>query len=526
MTGTDESKATPTEPQPQTPSHSTQTLVYEGQERATVPRYLFITEDRRLFRIEQSRVTVGSAPECDLTLRDPTVSRLHCSIRRAANRLLVFDEGSKNGVFLDGARVRSAELAVGATLTLGRTTLRATRTAPSARGAGRKVTFRDMVTQDRGMVEIFHHLERLAGTGLSVFIHGESGTGKELAAEAIHSLSPRAAGAWIPLNCGALPPEILEAELFGYEKGAFTGAEKAKPGVFEAAHGGTLLLDEIAELPLDQQPVLLRVLDSGKVRRVGSNRLRSVSVRIVSASNKDLFRWVRTGRFREDLYYRLTEAEVALPPLRDRPGDVPLLIRHFLDRLPRTGSPAEPPPPIRARLLAHKWPGNVRELRNLVRRAAALGWPTASEGLTAQTSSVVRPKPGGSLPAPGGREATCPVVPLVRACSVAAETATGYIISCPKEKPPQPPSSPPKQAGEPTQPGPPTGGNGPAIDINLPPLNLQPPVEFHGCTLDEVETRMIREALDQTRGNQSQAARLLGMNRSTFRLRLKRHGLT
>jgi DNA-binding NtrC family response regulator len=235
---------------------------------------------------------------------------------------------------------------------------------------------------------------------------------------------------------------------------------------------------------------------------------------------------VRTGRFREDLYYRLTEAEVTLPPLRDRPGDIPLLIRHFLDRLPRTGSPAEPPPPVRARLLAHKWPGNVRELRNLVRRAAALGWPTASERLSEQISSVSPKEPGGSPPAPDGREATCPVVPLVRACSAAAETASGYIVPCPKKMPNRTAPSSPEKPAVAIQPGPPTGNNGPANDINLPPLNLQPPVEFHGCTLDEVEVRMIRKALDQTHGNQSQAARLLGMNRSTFRLRLKRHGMT
>jgi two-component system, NtrC family, response regulator AtoC len=211
--------------------------------------------------------------------------------------------------------------------------------------------------------------ERVALSETAVLVEGESGTGKELVARAVHTLSPRAAGPFVPVNCGALPGQLLESELFGHARGAFTGAVEAKPGLAEMAEGGTLFLDEIGEMPLELQAKLLRFLESREMRRVGDTRLKRVDVRIVAATNRKLADEVKAGRFREDLYYRLNVVALHVPPLRERPEDIPDLVQHFLGRI---GSSKELTPEALDALTAYSYPGNVRELFNLVQRGAIL----------------------------------------------------------------------------------------------------------------------------------------------------------
>jgi DNA-binding NtrC family response regulator len=220
-----------------------------------------------------------------------------------------------------------------------------------------------LVGASRAMREVTGLVARVAPSPLPVLVTGESGTGKELVARAVHRAS--GLGPFVAVNCAALPNDLLESELFGHERGAFSGAVKDKPGLFEAADGGVLFLDEIGDLPLPLQPKLLRALESGEIRRVGSTSSRTVKTRVVAATNKDLDVEVREGRFREDLYWRLNVLTIHVPALRQRPADIPLLVEHFAAGVAVT-------PEAMARLVAHPWPGNVRELRNTLERAATL----------------------------------------------------------------------------------------------------------------------------------------------------------
>jgi transcriptional regulator with GAF, ATPase, and Fis domain len=238
-----------------------------------------------------------------------------------------------------------------------------------------KHDFSSIIGNSRAMKEVFRLLDRVIDTDEPVFVHGESGTGKELAARAIHFNSPRAkAGKFVSENCSAIPDTLLESELFGHEKGAFTGATTSKPGLFELAHKGTLFLDEIGDMSLDMQKKLLRAIQEGEIRRVGGKDVVQVDVRMVSASNKDLAELIKTGHFREDLFYRLNVVKITLPPLRDRREDIPLLVEHFLEKLARdVGQPRRSvDEPAFWYLQNYSWPGNVRELDNEIRRAVAM----------------------------------------------------------------------------------------------------------------------------------------------------------
>ena len=223
------------------------------------------------------------------------------------------------------------------------------------------------------MQELFKLMARAARSVSTVLITGESGTGKELVARSVHDLSERK-GAFMPVNCAAIPAELIEAELFGHTGQAFTGAKQARAGLFEAAEGGTLFLDEIGELPLLMQPKLLRVLQEGKLRRVGADQEKSINVRVVAATNRDLEAEVSAGRFREDLFWRLNVIHLHIPPLRERPFDIPLLVEHFLNRALKTSGslPLSVTPGALAVLTAYDWPGNARELENAIERAVAL----------------------------------------------------------------------------------------------------------------------------------------------------------
>lgn len=230
-----------------------------------------------------------------------------------------------------------------------------------------------LIGASRPMQQLFKLMSRAARNTSTVLITGESGTGKELVARSIHEMSERQ-GQFVPVNCAAIPVELIEAELFGHTGQAFTGAKQARAGLFEAADGGTIFLDEIGELPLAMQPKLLRVLQEGTVRRVGADHERAVNVRVVAATNRDLEKEVREGRFREDLYWRLNVIHLHLPPLRERPFDIPLLVEHFLNKLAESsGQPAlSVAPETLAVLTAYSWPGNARELENAIERAAAM----------------------------------------------------------------------------------------------------------------------------------------------------------
>jgi len=233
-----------------------------------------------------------------------------------------------------------------------------------------------VIGQSEAMFKVCERLRRIAPTSATVLLTGESGTGKEVAARAVHRMSPRAGGPFVPVNCAAISAELIESELFGHVKGAYTGAAQSREGLFYYARGGTLFLDEISELPPAAQAKLLRVLEERRIRPVGSEQEIAVDVRVIAATNRDLKTEVAAQRFRPDLYYRLQVLDVTLPPLRERPEDIPLLVAHFMAQLtPNLGvPPLSLDPRTLARMADYDWPGNVRELRNLVERSLILGW--------------------------------------------------------------------------------------------------------------------------------------------------------
>jgi DNA-binding NtrC family response regulator len=262
-------------------------------------------------------------------------------------------------------------------------------------------------------------IQRIAPMPSTVLIEGESGTGKEVAARALHRLSPRAGRPFVPVNCAAIPSSLLETELFGHVKGAFTDAKSDRNGLFYYAQGGTLFLDEVGELPLPMQSKLLRVLEELKIRPVGSERELPVDVRIIAASNRSLAPEVAAGRFRSDLFYRLDVVNVTLPPLRDRPEDVPVLARHFIEQLaPQLGVPPLPvTPDVALRLMAYSWPGNARELRNLVERALILGHfpPDRTVSREAPVATVSHPTAGAPLDATLEQVEKCHILRVLEA---------------------------------------------------------------------------------------------------------------
>jgi DNA-binding NtrC family response regulator len=327
-------------------------------------------------------VTVGKEPTCDAALDDPFVSARHLRIEARGASWHVIDLGSRNGTFVGGARVSSAELPLGVPVTLGdaEVVLEA-RDAPEP---PRAESFEGMISRDPAMRQVFELVERVGPSDAPVTILGETGTGKELVARALHARSARKDGPFIPVNCSAIAETLIESELFGHEKGAFSGAERMRKGAFEEADRGTLFLDEIGELPLELQPKLLRVLELGEVKRVGASRPITVNVRIVAATHRDLRARVRAKRFREDLFYRLFVAPITIPPLRQRKGDVRALAEAFLARAAPRGLALRFAPDAVAKLEAYDWPGNVRQLRNVVQRAVLF----RGEGLLVPAAAI------------------------------------------------------------------------------------------------------------------------------------------
>jgi DNA-binding NtrC family response regulator len=312
---------------------------------------------------------IGADPSSTLVLHDRSVSRNHVTVEMSGPRIVVRDEGSRNGTFYGGARIKEGEVPVGAVLNLGDSAVAIQpRTFVREVAASEKRAFGELLGESIAMREIFGVLERVAPTTVTVLVEGESGTGKELAARSIHAASPRASQPYVVFDCASVPSELAESELFGHKKGAFSGAVSDRAGAFTRAHGGTLCLDEMGEMPIDLQPKLLRALETGEVRAVGDDATKRVDVRVVASTNRDLRAESQRGRFRADLLYRLEVVKVRIPPLRNRPEDIPGLVTAILAG--KVQGPFEGE--NMSRLMAYGWPGNVRELRNVLTRAMAL----------------------------------------------------------------------------------------------------------------------------------------------------------
>jgi DNA-binding NtrC family response regulator len=360
-------------------------------------------------------VIVGRAAEAGLRIDSPDVSRAHAAFRRRGSRVEVQDLGSRHGTWSDGQRITSPiPLWPGTAVRIGpaRIGLAACTEAPgrpktpssSACRHGARADTAPVadavddpyVLADEAMRRLYSDARRVARAPCTVLITGETGTGKEVLAEYIHRASPRASGPFVRLNCAALPETLLESELFGFEKGAFTGADRRREGWIEAASGGTLYLDEIGEMPLAMQAKLLRVLETSRVTRLGASSEIRLDLRIVCATHRDLQAAVAAGRFRADLYYRLATVVLTIQPLRERPAEIPLLASRFAAAFAANLGTVTPSfdPEATALLLRHRWPGNVRELRNAVERAVAL---CCDARITvADLPDGVRVKPTGS----------------------------------------------------------------------------------------------------------------------------------
>jgi DNA-binding NtrC family response regulator len=323
-------------------------------------------------RVSGGVTRVGTAASNALRLTDRAVSRVHCELRLSDRAVQIVDVGSTNGTFLEGVRVHDAELTAGAVFRVGTTSIRVDAAdAPMRVPIAERDRFGGLLGGSVAMRRVYAVLERIAATDTTALIHGETGTGKELAARAVHEASRRARGPFVTVDCGAIAENLIESELFGHVRGAFSGAHGERRGLFEEAHGGTLFLDEIAELPLALQPKLLRALEAREVRRVGSNTPRAVDVRVLAATHRSLAQGVNDGSFREDLYYRLAVIEVELPPLRARREDIATIAQHFYERFAAADETI--PDALLSALNARAWSGNVRELRNFIERSVTLG---------------------------------------------------------------------------------------------------------------------------------------------------------
>jgi DNA-binding NtrC family response regulator len=327
-------------------------------------------ETAKLLR-QGEEVVVGVGEDAGLRIDDETVSRMHATFKLEALGVRVVDMKSTNGTFYSGAQIREATLPIGSVLTLGNATVHLRPHESELRG-GRAVNpvgqLGGLVGEDSRMKEMFALLKDVAAVDATVIIEGETGTGKELVAQALHDASPRAQRPFVVFDCTSIPKDLVESILFGHVKGAFTGATDKRVGAFRRAHGGTIFLDEIGELPLELQPKLLRVLESRTVQAVGADEPEKIDVRVVCATHRDLKAEVRAGRFREDLYYRLAVVKVQLPPLRERPDDIEVLAKHFARQFGSEGVRLDGIDALRK----HEFPGNARELRNIVERALSL----------------------------------------------------------------------------------------------------------------------------------------------------------
>ncbi len=342
--------------------------------------------DDKILRLDEAGLTFGSDPGCGHILEDPYISGFHAHLYIEGGRCMVRDLESRNGLYVDGRKTGNAEVAAGSIIKLGETELRiesytAADTAPV--GSSKLVGSSPQMNAVRQMIA------RAAKNNAPVLITGETGTGKEVVAALLRESSARSDGPFIALNCGSFGSHLIASELFGHERGAFTGAHQRRLGAFESAHGGTLFLDELGEMPLELQPQLLRAVELGEFRRVGGNEVLNADIRLVAATNRDLHAEVASGGFREDLYHRINVLTIELPTLRSRPGDIDELAHHFLALLRPAGIALTLDDGAFAKLRKHSWPGNIRELRNVIQRAILLrqGEVISAEDINFTTSS-------------------------------------------------------------------------------------------------------------------------------------------
>ncbi|XXT16973.1 sigma 54-interacting transcriptional regulator [Sorangium sp. So ce429] len=493
-------------------------------------------------------VVLGREEGCDVRIDDRSVSRRHAALHVGPS-LRVEDLGSANGTFIGEQQLpaltarthrlrrlsrESAEIVVGERFNLGATTVVVGR-APvgPAVEPDRGQAPEDVVVRAPAMVALYEQAARAARSSISVLILGETGVGKEVLARTLHARSPRASGPYVELHCAALPPSLLEGELFGHEKSAFTGASQARPGLIESADGGTLFLDEIGELPLAFQVKLLRVLEDRKVLRLGGRTPRRVDLRFVAATNRDLEAEIARGAFRQDLYFRLNGISLVVPPLRERHDEIAPLARKFLEEacrhLDQRGAPSISPEVLGV-LEAYSWPGNVRELRNVIERAAVLcaGESVLPGDLPPHLMCGSAPPLGGSAPPPSS--ATAPRAGSVPPPPSAAPPPRAGSV------PPPPSAAPPPRAG--TVPPPPSdgararggpGGNG----AEAPAAAAEPPTPTPRAEamaklrleMKALERQRVIEALEQSAGNQTRAAKLLGVSLRTLINRIDEYGI-
>ncbi|MBX3186454.1 MAG: sigma 54-interacting transcriptional regulator [Labilithrix sp.] len=472
----------------------------------------------------QPRIVIGRMHTCDIVIEDESVSREHAAIH-SGNGLTVEDLGSRNKTKVMGralSRGETSPLAVGSVVEIGYATMfiqvgrppGARDSQPGLPGAHPFAQAPAPVILDPTMQRLYALLDVIAPSPLNVVILGETGTGKEVFAEAIHNGSRRAGRPLLRINCAALSGSLLESELFGHEKGAFTGALGAKAGLFEAGDGGTVFLDEVGELPLDTQAKLLRVIERGEVIRLGSVQPKRVDVRYVAATNRDLQQQIAENRFRADLFFRLNGFSVTLPPLRKRRKEIVPLARYFLDRAAQ-GRPYLLTREAEGALEGYPWPGNVRELKNVVERAIVLAGPPAridpfhlhlpgDARMPADMvdfmspNDTIPPTPYGGAPMPGAYPppmGSAPHLPYAH---------TG-------------PPAPPHMMGHPM--GPTPGFGIPAVQPahgGAPDLRAQ---------RESWERQQILGALERTSGNQKEAAKLLGISRRTLINKIEAYGI-
>ncbi|HPM40882.1 MAG TPA: sigma 54-interacting transcriptional regulator [bacterium] len=371
---------------------ATQVVGYDEEKRELTTESLELTVEapggeKFTKELKVGEATIGTQASCDVVVADPYVSRRHCQVLSSRGALALVDLASTNGTFVGGRRVTRIALPDSGSFTVGKTTVSHRVVRRTERlAASRAPRLGRMIGTSRLIREVFALIERVAPSDATVCVTGESGTGKELAAREIHDRSARRRGPFVAINCGALPPSIIEGQLFGHERGAFTGADARQAGLMEQAKGGTLFLDEIGEMPPELQTRLLRVLESRSVRRVGGDSEISIDARFVAATNRDLKGMVRDGLFREDLFFRLYVVPVAIPPLRERPEDIEALARHFVSEL--SGSSRSLSPGAVERMLAHPWPGNARELRNTLERSLIMSEGEVLEAASLRIESV------------------------------------------------------------------------------------------------------------------------------------------
>jgi transcriptional regulator with GAF, ATPase, and Fis domain len=450
----------------------------------------------RWFRLARGRdCTIGRGDKCDIVIAQGTASREHAVIHDGIIPEIE-DLGSLNGTIVAGRRLGPGErvrLEEGMSIQIGSVTLIAHSTAVDAltlgEDGGAGPLLPGVVLQDEKMLALYRLVEDVAASDLSVLILGETGTGKELLAQLIHDRSPRSKSAFVRLNCAALPESLAESELFGHERGAFTGADRPKPGLFEAANDGTLFLDEVGELSLAMQARLLRVLDKGEILPVGAIKAKKVAIRIVAATNRDLRSRVSTGRFRADLYYRLSGVIVNVPPLRERPNDIPALIDFFAR--PCADRAGKPLPMFdegaMSALCGYRWPGNVRELKHVVERVVLL---TRTGVVTASDLHLDAEDPAARAARPNGPDETGPAP---------RATESGVDVSLDDDE----------YEDIPTR------------------VSFDKQSDAGAARSEDPagERERIVDALARAHGNQVRAARLLGISRRTLINRLDEYGL-